>query len=178
MPLLISPKGLSPCEVTPKRYGGVALTRALEDTVQPREEELASLSLVVWSHLLLRPAVSHMAVSSHVCLQSAWYEQSPTRSVKWLGLQIEYKSGRGTNLTNSYTRHCRLHTEVAASITTLIWAVGAQAQQLRALAALSEDLSSGPGFRSGSSQLPITPAPGDLMPSSGFHGHSNTQTHK
>lgn len=150
----------------------------LGDTVQPRAEELASLSLVVWSHLLLKPAVSHMAVSGHMFLQSTWYEQRPSRSVKWLGLQIWCESGGGTNLTNSYTRHWRLHTEVAASIARLIWVVRARAQRLRALAALAEDLSSVPGFLSGSSQLTVSPAPGDPMPSSGFHGHSNTHIHK
>lgn len=54
-----------------------------------------------------------------------------------------------------------------------IWG-GLKAQQLRALAAAAEDFGSIPEPMLGSTQPPVTPAPGNLIPSSGLLGQIHT----
>ena len=48
------------------------------------------------------------------------------------------------------------------------------AERLRMCTAFAEDQSSIPASMSRSSKLHLTPAPGDLMPSSGICGHPHT----
>jgi hypothetical protein len=50
-------------------------------------------------------------------------------------------------------------------------------QQFRALSALAEDTDSVSNTSLGGSQLPVMPAPGDMMPPSGLHRYC-THVHK